>query len=116
MLGAPRPELLKTKLNIHVPFAIIAAATGQQHLVPSLAGKQCFPSVVVQPTHRVQARSKIADANSTDGNVLISESEKNPIDISSESEDDNEVDISEVRPVKRQCLAFVDLTGDEDIL
>lgn len=39
LLRVPHSEQLKTTLNVNVPFAIIAAATGQHHLVPDLAGK-----------------------------------------------------------------------------
>jgi hypothetical protein len=31
------PDALKKPLHVWVPFAIIAAATGQHHLIPSLA-------------------------------------------------------------------------------
>ncbi|KAE9389533.1 hypothetical protein BT96DRAFT_1003129 [Gymnopus androsaceus JB14] len=114
-------------LNIFVPFAIIATATGQHHLIPSFLRFICEPSQAQQ----LKAPLNFPDANSA-GPSDNAEFSERATSVSSDDEikiskprpmkrcvqvvdSDEEIEISDPRPVK-QCFQVVDLTSSNNIL
>lgn len=122
LLQVSYPKGLSKQLNVFLPFVIIAAGTGQHHLITSLAN---IPSTQARVSQLAQVKQATASGsrNNVNNSDLEDNNSENEIEVSEvryiEQSNHNtledEVEISEVRRIKRKRVVL-DLTSiDDDI-